>query len=513
MADAVAAAGWRIITPEQVGRLSLLEAVATQLHGAGQDLRGWPGAVGTPLDEHRLAAAYSWTLRMRPYQFAPGAPRVVWPDGTEKWSTWLDLGGRGAGKTFAGAYWVQREAELDPDGIGLIVGPTYGHIKQHQLFGPSGIMRWAPPWARPQWRELDHLLVWPNGFKALCVPAVEADKFRGGGYSVEWGDEIVAWKGTQATEVWQEMRRVRRYQTPRMKRLGLSARTILTTSPAPTPIFRELLNPENGEKLVVTRATTLDNADNLDPAYVRQARRLIHTTIGKREFGAELVFDLDPCLFRAVNWDALRVARAPEKFDAIWISVDPATGEKQSSDMHGIVVEGVLAEKRPGDEGPLDHTYVLEDLSLRDPSPTAWATAAVQAWRKWRPYCKDPRDCRIFAETNTGGSMVKGTIRQVSSEPRIVTARARNSKAERAAPVTALCEAGLVHLVGHFQALEQQLSSFTGAEGGHARDDRADAFVWPLYKFVCRSWRNRGALEAKLGKLSEEPAEEQEETG
>lgn len=511
MADAVAAAGWRIITPEQVGRFSLLEAVGLQLHGAGQDLRSWPGAVGAPLDEHRLAAAYSWTLRMRPYQFAPGAPRVVWPADTERWSTWLDLGGRGAGKTFAGAYWAQRQAEQDPDGIGLIVGPTYGHMKQNQLYGPSGILRWAPPWARPQWREIDHLLVWPNGAKALCVPAQEADKFRGGGYSWQWGDEIVAWKGTQAVEVWQEMRRTRRFQTPRMKRLGLSARTILTTSPAPTQIFRELISPESGERLVVTRATTLDNADNLDPAYVRQAKRLINTTIGKREFGAELVFDLDPCLFRNVDWTRLRVARAPEKFDKVYVSVDPATGEKKGADMHGIVVVGVKAEQREGDEGVMDHVYVLEDLSLRDPSPSSWATAAVKAWRKWLPYVADPADCRIFAETNTGGSMVKSTIRQVSGEPRLALKRARNSKAERAAPVSALCEAGLVHLVGHFQALEQQLSTFTGAEGGHARDDRADAFCWPLYLYVCRSWRNRGALGAKLGKLAEEAEGEESE--
>ncbi|MCY1015883.1 hypothetical protein [Pyxidicoccus sp. MSG2] len=36
--------------------------------------------------------------------------------------------------------------------------------------------------------------------------------------------------------------------------------------------------------------------------------------------------------------------------------------------------------------------------------------------------------------------------------------------------------------MGKHEKLEDQLSSFTGQEGGHARDVRVDAMVWPVFK-------------------------------
>ena len=481
--DALTVAGWPCRTPDSVGRFSALELLALDLTAQGIPLSEWDKALGVKLDEQRLVVAYDPAFRARPYQVLPGGD----------WTTWFFCGGRGSGKTWAGAKATQDEASADPEMRGLLVGPTYSHIKQHMLFGPSGIMRLAPPWARPTWREQDHILVWPNGAQALCVPAVDADKFRGGGYSFEWLDECVAWK-RNPVEVWQETRRVRRHMTRRMKRMGRSARTVLTTSPAPTPVFRELLNPENEERLSISRASTLDNAANLDPAYVRQAQRLIKTTTGAREFGGELAFDLDPTLYRNVDWNASRVKGGldaiPKRegrrlFDFIVVSVDPATGEEQNSDMHGIVVLGVREEA----DG-LDHVYVLADLSMRSPDARAWAKAAVKAYHAWEPYAER---IWIFAETNTGGSMVKTTIRTVDGGVRIKTKRARNSKAERAAPVSSLAEAGLVHMVGKLHALEEQLGKFTGVGGGHARDDRADAFAWPIYLYVVRRRKNDGA--------------------
>ncbi|GMT96862.1 hypothetical protein KH5H1_09810 [Corallococcus caeni] len=98
----------------------------------------------------------------------------------------------------------------------------------------------------------------------------------------------------------------------------------------------------------------------------------------------------------------------------------------------------------------------------------------------------------MFAESNTGGSMVKSTIRTVK-KVKVLTERAMQSKAERAAPVSSYAKAGLVHMVGKHDKLEAQLAKFTGQEGGHARDDRADAFAWPTYLYVIPKRRNAGA--------------------
>jgi hypothetical protein len=51
-----------------------------------------------------------------------------------------------------------------------------------------------------------------------------------------------------------------------------------------------------------------------------------------------------------------------------------------------------------------------------------------------------------------------------------------------------------VHMVGKPPKLEEQLAGFTRAEGGHARDDRADAFAWPIFKYVVRRRKNFGAV-------------------
>ncbi|WNG49193.1 DNA-packaging protein [Archangium minus] len=429
-----------------------------------------------------LAWYYDQRLWRRPVQTPPQG----------YWRTWFLLGGRGAGKTYAGSVAVIEEAMADPEARILIVGPTDSEIRKTQLEGPSGILTLAPPWFRPIHRRSKRTLDFPNGAKAFYVPAQNPDKLRGYNVSLVWADEIVAWRKSPL-DVYNECRRVARIQTTRMRQLGLPARLIITTTPAPTQLFREILEDRDG--LVLSRSSTFDNAANLDSKYVAYARRVQHTTEGRREFLGELFFALDACLYRRVDWNAGRVAsveaipprQGKALFDKVVVSVDPATGEKKNSDLHGIVVVGIREE----DDGLL-HTYVLQDLSLQSPEPTAWAQAAVDGVHRWK-HLAPPRKTFIFAETNTGGSMVKSTIRQVDGKVKVKGQRAMQSKAERAAPVSALCEVNLVHMVGKHHKLEDQLSKFTGQEGGHGRDDRADAFAWPIYMYVCPKRQNAGA--------------------
>ena len=68
------------------------------------------------------------------------------PPGGEAWRTWLVLGGRGAGKTRAGAEWVKARA------LGLwpatgarseriaIVAPTLGEARLVMIEGKSGLL-------------------------------------------------------------------------------------------------------------------------------------------------------------------------------------------------------------------------------------------------------------------------------------------------------------------------------------------------------------------------------------
>jgi phage terminase large subunit-like protein len=494
--------GLPIIRPETHGRYSLSERVALKFRAQLRRRRELGEQLSADFDLFRhlrlspaeiLAWHYEPTLWRRPVQTPPAGV----------WRTWFLLGGRGAGKTYAGSVAVIEEAMADPEARILIVGPTDSEIRKTQLEGPSGILSLAPPWFRPVHRRSKRTLDFPNGAKAFYVPAQNPDKLRGYNVSLVWADEVVAWKKSPL-EVYAECRRVARIQTPRMRALGLPARLIITTTPQPTQLFREILADRDG--LVLARSSTFDNAANLDGRYLAYARRVQHTTEGRREFLGELFFALDACLYRKVNWnDARRESLeevAPREgkplFDKVVVSVDPATGEKKNSDLHGIVVAGIREEA----DGLL-HTYVLQDVSLQSPEPTAWAQAAVDAVHRWK-HLAPARKCFIFAETNTGGSMVKSVIRSVDAKVKVKGMRAMQSKAERAAPVSAQCEAGLVHMVGKHHKLEEQLSKFTGQDGGHGRDDRADAFAWIVYLYVCPKRQNTG--------VAGRPAEAQEES-
>ena len=483
-------AGLTIIRPETHGRYSLSELAVrkfrAQLRRAGRLAAGL--AASPSITEHlRLSQAevlawyYDPTLWRRPVQAPPAGV----------WRTWFLLGGRGAGKTYAGSVAVIEEAMADPESRILIVGPTDSEIRKTQLEGPSGILSLAPPWFRPVHRRSKRTLDFPNGAKAFYVPAQNPDKLRGYNVSLVWADEIVAWKKAPL-EVYRECRRVARIQTPHMRARGMPARLIITTTPSGHPLFREIL--EDREGLVLARSSTFDNAANLDGKYLAYARRVQHTTDGRREFHGELFFAMDANLYRKVDWKASRVesveAIAPREgkplFDKVVVSVDPATGEKKGADLHGVVVVGIREEA----DGLL-HTYVLQDVSLQAAEATAWAQAAVDAVHRWK-HLAPPRKAFIFAETNTGGSMVKTVVRSVDAKVKVKGQRAMQSKVERAAPVSAMAEVGLVHMVGKHHKLEEQLGKFTGQDGGHGRDDRADAFAWPIFLYVCPKRQNAG---------------------
>lgn len=452
-----------ILTSEQAGRQSKLELIARKLRALKRTI----AAVFTFAELTLLR--YDWRYLRRPIQAAP-------PTG---WRCYFFCGGRGAGKTFAGSLAVIDEAELDPDAKIYLIGPTYSEIIKTQIEGPSGILALSPPWFRPEYHKSRRLLIWPNGAMATWLPAERPDKFRGHAASFIWLDEIVAYK--YGPEVIREARAILRHSTPRMQRLGLDARMFVTTTPQPSATFEELL--EDTEGMLLANASTLENAVNLDPRYVRYMRARQHTTEGKREVLGQLTFALAGSLFKLVDWDRSRLPQLPQgDLDLIVISVDPSTGEKATSDMHGIAVVGFRTEP-----DRLVHSYVLADLSCRG-TPREWATVACGAYEAWKQKAKigttGKRQCWLLVETNTGGKLVVQNVRLVDPGVRIVPVRAKQSKAERAAPVSSLAEAGLVHMVGKHHQLEAQLNKFTGGAGGHARDDRVDAMVWPISQYA-----------------------------
>ena len=103
------------------------------------------------VDDDEIADLYfHWPLWARKTQLPP--------DGD--WVTWLLMGGRGSGKTRAGAEWVRG---LAAQGIGPIalVGETITEAIAVMVQGPSGLMAVTPRGERPKLSGAT--LHWPNG--------------------------------------------------------------------------------------------------------------------------------------------------------------------------------------------------------------------------------------------------------------------------------------------------------------------------------------------------------------
>lgn len=60
------------------------------------------------------------------------------------WTIWLIMAGRGFGKTRAGAEWVRRMTELNPDARIALVGATLGEARAVMVEGESGIIAISP---------------------------------------------------------------------------------------------------------------------------------------------------------------------------------------------------------------------------------------------------------------------------------------------------------------------------------------------------------------------------------
>ena len=71
------------------------------------------------------------------------------------WRAWIVMGGRGAGKTRAGAEWVRAQVEgAAPTDKGkctriALIGETIDQTRDVMIFGESGITMCYLPWASP----------------------------------------------------------------------------------------------------------------------------------------------------------------------------------------------------------------------------------------------------------------------------------------------------------------------------------------------------------------------------
>ncbi|MBI4923898.1 MAG: DNA-packaging protein [Devosia nanyangense] len=361
------------------------------------------------------------------------------------------MGGRGAGKTRAGAEW-ERGLAAQKIGPIALVGETITEAIAVMVEGPSGLMAVTPRRDRP--KRIEAALYWPNGVEGQVLGANDPERFRGPQFAAAWCDEIGKWPNAEAA--WDMLQFG--------LRLGKQPRQMATTTPRPTKLLKRLvIDPHT----VVARMTTAENEQHLAHSFLSAVvARYKGSVLGRQELEAELIEDLPGALWTR---DMFRPLDAAPRSRTV-VAVDPPATSTASSDGCGIVV---ASRTEAG-------VAVLADLTLKPAAPLAWAKRAVRAFEDYRADC-------IVAETNQGGDMVKAVIAQVDANVPVRTVHATRGKWVRAEPVAALYAQGRVSHAPGLTALEDEMCGF-GAEGmseGHS-PDRVDALVWAVTELMLR---------------------------
>lgn len=408
---------------------------------SSSNLRAWRGGQYLEDLEEKLNA---WDGANRPnFQTPP----------PEWWSTWLVLGGRGSGKTWAGAQWLSERAEYG--GRFALVGATLHDVREVMIEGPSGLRAQAPPGLSVSYEVSRRRLRWSNGAVAYAFSAEDSDSLRGPQFHAAWADEFCAWPDPAETLA----------QLRLGLRLGEWPAMMVTTTPKPIPALRTLM----AELPTCTmRVPTAQNAHRLSPTFLDGLRLLYGgTRLEAQELEGQLVEAFEGALWRAEDFARCR-GEAPRfekgaRFDRVVIGVDPPAGTTGAAC-------GIVAVGRVG-----DHAHVLGDFSVRGLSPGGWADRVARA-------AATHEADAVVAEANQGGEMVRSVLTSSALPCPVKLVHARLGKRARAEPVAALYERGRVTHCGAFPLLEEELMSL-GADGAPS-PDRADALVWAVTELL-----------------------------
>lgn len=388
-------------------------------------------------------------------------PHQMPPEGA--WKTWVILGGRGAGKTRAGAEWVRAQVEgATPEAPGrarrvALVGETFDQVREVMILGDSGILACSPPDRRPKWHATRRVLEWENGAVAQAISAHDPESLRGPQFDAAWADELAKWPKAQAS--WDQLQFA--------LRLGAHPQQVVTTTPRNIEVLKAILqNPST----VISRAPTEANRAYLAKSFLAEVEaRYGGSSLGRQELEGELVEEIDGALWTRGMIAAAQGKPVPGQMRVV-VAVDPPVTATKRSDECGIVVAGADTRGERKDW----RAAVLADRSVRGASPDGWARAALAAMEEFGAE-------RLVVEVNQGGDLVADVIRQVDPLAPVREVRAMKGKMLRAEPVAALYEQGRVAHGRGLGALEAQMMQMARVGWqGQGSPDRLDALVWAL---------------------------------
>lgn len=347
------------------------------------------------------------------------------------------VGGVGSGKTRIGCLSVFAQ----PAGsLGVVAAPTYPMLRDATLRTFLDMAREAGVLA--DFKQGEMLVRLINGTEVMFRSADNPDRLRGPNIGWFWLDEAAM----MPVDTWNIM----------LGRLREApGRAWITTTPRGDNWIYERWARNPLPDYSVVRSSSRDNPF-LPAGFVESLQAAYTTRFARQEVEGEFLLDVPGALWKRETLDASRINEA-RVFKRIVIGVDPKASAEAESET-GIIVMGAGAD---------GHGYVLADYSI-DGTPEQWAQQVARAY-------EEHEADRVVVEINQGGDMVTSVLRATGVRLPLQTVRASRGKATRAEPVAALYERGMMHHVGNFPVLEDQMCSWVP---GDKSPDRIDAMVW-----------------------------------
>lgn len=379
-------------------------------------------------------------------------------------------GGSRSGKTFIGVYACIARAAKHPGTRHLIVRKAFNHAKTslwHQTM--PDVMSKAFPDVVYDENKTDWFYKFSNGSELWIAGTDDKErieKILGTEWATIYLNEV-----SQMPYNTYETLKTRLNPPKEVKPLFLLDQNPPSMSHWSYIRYHLNQNPENKQPLsekevlrqVFIKMNPADNIDNISDTYLETLESMSESRKRRFLYG-EYGDDSEFALWKRKWIIESRVKGRPETLHKLVVAVDPATTGKETSDDTGILVVG--ATKINNEE----HYYVLGDHTYHG-DVNGWGAEVIAAYQKYKADV-------VVGETNNGGDLVEMNIRNYDRNVKFKAVHASRGKAVRAEPVADLYRRGLVHHVGEFVELEDQMCTWTEDSG--FSPNNMDALVWAI---------------------------------
>lgn len=401
------------------------------------------------------------------------------------WEVYLLVGGRGTGKTVAGAYearsHLRRLGKHARIGIGA---PTNSDARDTCMEGQTGL-----------------ITMFPKEFKYYNRSLGEARHINGGLVKAMGTEKPKRWNGPQWSMIWFDelaLCNQAAWDDANMGlRLGPRPYAVCTTTPKArkwvkalaldkTTYVPQYIDSETGKRRL---PTTFDN-EFLPARRVEWLRnKYAGSRLGMQELQGLFIDDI-----AGAKWTRNLIVHETDpglwpRFQRIIVAVDPAgSRSRQTADRNSLTEDDRQNQRKNADTGiavvalGVDKRFYVLAIKSGQWSPSEWATEAIRMYYAFRAD-------KIVAEKNFGGDMVEHTLRSHNNYDRdsgrqlvganlpIKLVTASRGKDIRAEPVVTLYEQQRVTHCSFFGPAEDQMCAFVDGDDNEGAD-MVDALVW-----------------------------------